>query len=136
MVEVQINLIAVLVAAAVSYILGGFWYSPLLFGKNWTAALGKSEEELKQVSKIKAYLGSLIATLIMAYVMAHFVAYANASTLLLGATTGFWAWLGFVATTGLINSLFQGKSMKLFIIDAGYFLVGMILMGAILGVWR
>ena len=134
--EVQINLVAVLVAAAVTYILGGFWYSPLLFGKNWTAALGKSEEELKQVNKIKAYLGTLVATLIMAYVMAHFVAYANATTILLGATTGFWAWLGFAATTGFINSLFQGKSMKLFVIDAGYFLVGMILMGAILAAWR
>lgn len=136
MTEVQINIWAVLVAMAAQYVLGGFWYSPLLFGKAWMAALGVSEEELRKVNKVAAYGGTLVATFIMAYVLAHFVAYAGANTVLLGLTTGFWTWLGFVGTTLLINGLFQGRSMKLWVIDAGFYLVGLLVMGAVLGAWR
>ena len=135
MVEVQINIWAVLLATVLHYILGAFWYSPLLFGKFWLELVGQSAEDLKK-GAVKAYIGSFLATLVMAYVLAHFVQYAGATTLLQGATAGFWAWLGFVATTSGINMLYQNKPWKLYLVDVGYFLAGLIIMGAVLGVWQ
>ena len=132
---VDINYLAVLTATVVHYVLGAFWYSPKLFGKTWIELVGRNEEDLKQ-GAVKAYIGSFLFTFLIAYVLAHFVAYANANTMLLGATTGFWAWIGFIATTAGINALYQKKPLKLYMIDAGYYLAGLLLMGAILGIWR
>lgn len=46
--EVNINYLAVLIAAIVSMIVGGLWYSPILFGKMWTKAMGWNEETMKE----------------------------------------------------------------------------------------
>ena len=63
--------------------------------------------------------------------MTHFASYANAHTLMDGALTGFWAWLGLVATTTAINGVFQGKSWNLWLIDNGYLLLSLVVIGAI-----
>lgn len=51
----KINYLAVLVAAISTFLIGGLWYSPLLFGKAWMNANGFSEAELQTFSKARMF---------------------------------------------------------------------------------
>jgi hypothetical protein len=125
------------VAAVVNFLIGGLWYSPVLFAKKWMAYVGTTEEEIrKRGGATKAYIGAFVSALVMAYVLAHFVNYSSAQTLTAGIQTGFWAWLGFVATTSITNVFFEHRPFGLFLINTGYNLVCLAVMGAILAAWR
>ena len=52
-----------------------------------------------------------------------------------GLQGGFWNWLGFVMPVTLGIVLWEGKSWKLFGINAGYYLVSLPIMGVILAMW-
>lgn len=134
--NVELNYGAVLVAAVINMILGAFWYSPILFAKPWMKLIGKKEEDLKKGNMPLLYGSSFASYLIMSYVLAHVIYYSQATTFLEGMVTGFWMWLGFVVTTSGVNSLFEGKHMQLTAINLGYPLVGLMLMGAVLAVWK
>lgn len=140
MTDVIINYWAVLACGVASQVLGMIWYSPMLFGKQWMALMGIKAETPEEIKKMKqkarpAYIASFIASLIMAYVLAHFVQYAGAYSIADGMQAGFWIWLGFVGTIGFTNAMFDGKPIKLVVINTGYFLATLLVMGAILAVW-
>ncbi len=128
---VSINYVSIIVAAVAAMAIGAAWYSPILFAKQWMKLVDKSEADLKKNAN-QGYLLTAVAWLVVAYILAHFVSYTNADTISTGAITGFWAWLGFVATTGAINTAFSGRPWKLWLIDNGYHLVALIVMGAII----
>lgn len=137
--EVDINYLAVLVAAIVAFALGALWYSPLLFAKPWMAAIGKTADEIKAEmagrSMPLTYGLSFLAWLVTAFVLAHIVDYAVATTFGAGLATGLWVWLGFMITYEVIHSLFGGRNVRLSAINSGYHLVGVLIMGAILAAW-
>lgn len=133
--QVDINYWAVIVAAIASMITGSIWYAPPVFGKTWLKLSGKTEADWKNSGKM-SMIGAMISALVMAYVLAHFVDYVQADTFSEGLQTGFWLWLGFVATTSMVNSLFQGQSKKLWILDSANHLVSLLAMAAILAIWR
>jgi uncharacterized protein DUF1761 len=137
----NLNLLAVLVAAISTMVVGFVWYSPILFAKPWMREMGydpndKSRVQEMQKSAGPAYLGSFVASLVSAFVLALFLHQMRAQSLGLGLLVGSHVWLGFVATVQLTGVLFMKQSMKLFAINTGYQLVCYLVMGAILGVWR
>ncbi len=138
MVPVSINFLAVVVAAALSLVLGAIWYSPALFGKQWLKSIGKTGEDMASMRKnaAKSYAATAVASLLVAYVMARFVSYADATTLAQGAQIGFWAWLGFAATTAVGVYLFEGRKKELYLINQGYHLLEFLVLGALLAVWH
>jgi hypothetical protein len=133
--ELIINYWAVLAAAVVNMAVGALWYSPMMFANNWMKLIGKKKEELSGNANQSLAL-MFVGALVMAYVMAHFVGYAQADTMLEGVVTAFWAWLGFVATTQVSEVLFERRPFNLFMINAGYYLVAMLLMGWVLAIWQ
>ena len=136
--SVDINYLAVLVAGAVSMALGAFWYSPAAFGKMWMQLSGLTEasmDEAKKKGMSKLYGIAFIGSLVMSYVLAHFVDYAEATTVSDGLQIGFWTWLGFSATLRLGSVLWEGKPVKLYILNTAYDLINLLVMGAILAVW-
>lgn len=139
MIEVHINYLAILVSAVIMFGLGALWYSPVMFAKPWLASLGKTEEQLREDAGNRSmpltFGLSFVAYFVMAFVMSHVIDYAAADTLADGLRTGFWLWLGMVATTTLVLSLFESRSLRLYTIDIGYHLIGMLIMGGILAVW-
>ena len=135
MITVTVNYLAILVAAVAMMAVGFVWYSQPVFGKMWMGLIGKSMDDLKK-GAAKAYGLSFVAALIECYVLAHFVAYAGATTVVTGVITGLWVWLGFVATILFSEFLFPGRSMKLYILQIAYHLVELVVAGAILAVWR
>ena len=129
----EISWLAVIVAAVIKFLIGWGWYSPMLFGKQWQD-LAKVTPEQVQSGLIPALIAEFIGDLIMAYVLARFVAhygYGFGSGLLVG----FMAWLGFVATVMANQIFYERKPQQLIVINAGYLLVSLLVMGALLGVW-
>lgn len=132
---VEINFWAILLASLMNMIVGGLWYSLNLFGRPWMRYIGKTEEELKG-GAAPGYVGMTLASVVMAYVLAHFVSFADATSLSQGAVVGLWAWIGFVATSMSGDWLFAGRPRGLYFINVGYYLAALPLMGALLAVWR
>ena len=135
-----VNMLAVLVAAVATMILGFLWYSPPLFGKPWMALMGydpadkaKTEEMRKGAGKL--YATSFIASLVAAAVLSKIIAVTTIHSVLYGMKFGAGVWLGFVATVQLTDSLFGKKPVKLYLINTGYQLVCYLAMGAILAAW-
>lgn len=92
-------------------------------------------EEAKKKGMAKSYITMFIGLLVMSYVLAHFVDYAQATTVLGGLTAGFWLWLGFIATVMLGSVLWEGKPVTLYLINVAHYLAVLIVMGIILAVW-
>lgn len=132
-----INYLAVVVSAIVSMVLGGFWYSPFLFGKRWTEGMNFAPKDLLDMKKRAnaSYAINFLLLLLMAFVLAHFVDYAQATTFIEGVQAGFWVWLGFIATVSLGSVLWEGKPIQVYLINAGYQLVSLVMMGIILTLW-
>ncbi len=133
---VSINWLAVIVATIANMVIGGLWYSPVLFGKQWMKLVGISQKEIdSQKSQMpKFYLAAFVAALITAYVLAIFIKFVGASTIFAGAVVGFWAWLGFVATTTLSLVIWEKRNSNLYVLNNGQILISFAVMGAILAV--
>jgi hypothetical protein len=143
-----INYLAVLVAAIVIFVLGGLWYSPVLFMKKWLALQNRSEEQMRAeaaaanmpVLYISAFVTALVTSWVMAHLLGHFAAAVDPNVMhpsaAHGATFGFVCWLGFAAPTSYATAIFSGKPKQLWLIDSTYNLVAFVLAGAILGAWR
>lgn len=135
---VDVNLVAVLVAAVAAWVLGAVWYSPVLFAKPWlkmVTARGAKEKDLKDNAAV-AMVGSGLVFLVMSYVLAYLVGLVGADSFVEGVTVGAWIGLGFVATWAIVNALYDGTRKKMWAINTGYSVLALMLMGAILGVWR
>lgn len=132
---VDINYLAVLAAGVTSMIVGAAWYSPALFGKQWMKLIGLTEEDKKKTNLGQTYGTMFVLSLVLAYVMAHFVGYVGVTTIGEAVQFGFWIWLGFVFTTKGAQSVFVKQPLNLFGIDVGYHLVQMVVMAVILTVW-
>ncbi len=136
--NVNVNYLAVLVAAIVQMVVGALWYSPMVFGKMWMKLSGLNAKQLEEAKKKgmgKSYFLMFLGTLVMSYVLAHFVFYTGATSFILGMQTGFWIWLGFLATTTMGMVLWDNKPWSLYVLNNGYNLVVLLLMGGILAVW-
>ncbi|WP_342598825.1 DUF1761 domain-containing protein [Psychrobacillus sp. FSL H8-0483] len=128
-----INFFAVIAAGLSAFVIGGLWYS-VLFAKAWMKENGFDEEKLKNANMAKIFGGSFIFSLIISFVLALFL--GPERNAMMGATAGFMAGLFWVATTMGITYLFERKSLKLFLINAGYHVVTFMIMGLILGLWK
>jgi hypothetical protein len=131
---VQIHYPAVLAAAALGFVIGGLWYSPLLFAKPWMQAAGITEEQTRQASMAKVFGFSALATLVMALNLAAFI--GPKASLGFGLFAGFAAGLGWVAMSLGVIYLFEQRPLKLWLINSGYQVVTYTVMGGVLGVWR
>lgn len=127
------NIIPVLVAAAVSFVIGALWYT-VLFGKMWRRSLGISEDA-KMTGMGKTLAIGFVIEVVRAYVMLMVVAAMGAYSFATGAEAGFWMWLGFTATIGLGQVIYENRAWKSFVISFGYHLVALIVVGGILATW-
>lgn len=132
--SLQFNFAAVIAAAALSFALGGLWYSPLLFAKPWMKECGLSEEQTRSAPMARIFGLSALAALVMSLNLAAFIG-AKASLafgLFAGAATG----IGWVAMSLGVIYLFEQRSLKLWLINSGYQVLSYTLMGGLLGVWK
>jgi hypothetical protein len=132
------NIVAVAVAAASSFLIGGAWYSPKVFGAIWNRENGSAEktsESARQRGHPARVFGiSFIFALIAAALFAWWLGPAPPLSQALGS--GLIVGFGFAATSFGINYQFAGRSPKLWLIDGGYHTVQFLVYGLILGAWH
>lgn len=127
----EINYIAVIVAALLSFAIGGLWYSPLLFGKMWLEEIKLKAEEIKQKPSvfILSFTFSVIAVFIVADLLGPNPELVNAL-----AISGL---IGVLVFLGLgITYQFSNRTLRHLLIDGGYHIVQFTMFGLILGSWH
>src|ERR1700761_746095 len=129
-----INWLAVVAAAASSFVLGGIWYSPAVFANAWMKDSRLTHEEVKQSNMWRTFGCTAIFSLIMAANLAAFLA-TPTTTASWGAQAGFLAGIWTFCAIA-IHSLFELRSWRHIFINGGYSVVSLTLMGLILGCWR
>src|SRR5262249_36423933 len=117
MLEIPINWWAVLVAAAVKFVLGALWYSPPLFVRSWQREAGVDDAAMRRRLPV-AVPADALGSLIMAFVLVHAVRYAGAQGWGQGAAVGFFNWLGFIAVTQMPATIYEGRSWRFLAINA------------------
>jgi Protein of unknown function (DUF1761) len=130
----QINFLAVILAAASAFLLGGLWYSPVLFGKIWAREAGIPYDQPKKTHGAIVFAVSFIFSLIAATVFALFL--GRNPALNTAVRDGLAIGACWVATSFGINYQFAGRPFKLFLIDAAYHVAQFTLYGLILGLWH
>jgi hypothetical protein len=128
------NLFAIIASAASCFLLGGLWYSPMLFGKTWNREAGHGPKGPEGSHPAKVFAISIFYALIAAFAFAYVLGPTPepAYAIKLGFVTG----VGIVATSFGINYQFGNRSTLLWLIDAGYHIVQFLLFGLIMGVWH
>lgn len=132
---IPINWLAVLAAAAIRFVVGALWYSPLLFVKPWQAVAGVTDEQLNS-RFVRGIVVDAVMSLVMAFALANIIGASGITDWINGAGAGFWVWLGFIFATAITLWSFENRPLKLIAINTGQNLVALVLMGALLAVWR
>jgi len=133
------NYLAVVIAAIVSWLAGAAWYGVL--AKPWVAAQGKTMEEFRarreamrgSPAAYAPFLIAFVAELIMAWMLAGVLGHLGQVTVRNGVVSAAFLWFGFVLTTMAVNYAFGARGVKLAAIDAGHWLLVLLVQGAILG---
>lgn len=137
----EVNYLAILTCGIASMILGSVWYGPL-FGKPWMTMSGIKKPDVITTaikkSMARSYFLMFIGSLLMAFILSNILAYnvPASAGIVAGLAAGFCNWLGFVAPVTLGTVLWESKPWKLWFINAGYYLLQLMVFGVILVLWR
>lgn len=132
----KLNHLAIVVAAVVFFALGAVWYTVLQ--TPWLAGIGKTVDQLTQEnggSPLPFVIGFL-AVLVMCYTLGWIVQRGMEPTAGNGALTGATVAFGIVGAALALNYGFEARGFTLWLINAGYVFVGLVIAGAIIGAWR
>jgi hypothetical protein len=137
--NVEVNTLAVILAAVSSMVVGSVWYMPATFGKAWMKLTGvKPDRSSMSGAQMGVMYGSVfIASLLTAYILAHVTFLSNQyfkdSFLMDALSTAFWLWLGFTAARLYVHDTFENRSIKLTVLNAAHELVTVLVMALIIG---
>lgn len=127
----DINWLSVVLLTVLSFILGGLWHSPVMFGKAWSKELNRNKD-----AKINAPLifglsavAHFIALVLFAAFVGHDISLAD------GIVKGLIVSIGWISAGMGVTYLFASRSLKLFLIDAGFYVVFFVLAGIVFSLW-
>ncbi len=127
----ELNWIAVLLCGVGSMLLGGIWYSPLLFGRVWQRGAGLSDSDLAGGNPALIYGLAFVLSLAAAAMFALFLGrdMGLGPSVAAGAAAGlFW-----VAAAFGINYLFERRGLTHWLVNAGYHVLQFTMFGLVLG---
>lgn len=130
---------AVITVSVAAFMLGGLWYSPILFEDAWMQAHGYSRAQVDAIVNGLApfgFIGTYAAYLVTCLVTAVLCCKTDTRTWHAGAALGLLLWAGYAASIGLTTALFSTSSFSGWIIDSTFQLVFLVTSGAVLAVWR
>src|SRR5215475_8494145 len=116
-----VNLLAVLVSAIASMVVGFLWYSPALFANSWMKLMGYDPGDKEKIAEMQksagpSYFMSLIASILAAFVLGKLIGLSGFSNAVEGLKIGLVVWLGFVTTVQFTNALFSRQRNRLYMI--------------------
>ncbi|MEO6513499.1 MAG: DUF1761 domain-containing protein [Candidatus Saccharimonadales bacterium] len=141
--NVDVNYLAIFLAALSSMVVGSLWYMPAAFGNAWMKMSGVKMEKNKGMSAgtaVWVYGSVFVASLLTAYVLAHVTFLSHrffGNSLLQDAlSTAFWLWLGLTAARMYVHDTFEGRRKKLTLLNAAHELVTVLIMAVIIGLLK
>ena len=134
MLTFDVNWLAVVVSAVANMIIGAVWYGA--WAEPWLEGIGKTREWTEENQRPMDYVVAVVNSLLMAFFLANVIAWAGVSGFLPGLLMGLFMWLGFNGFSLAVNHAFEGRSTLLWFINSGTYLVGLLVMGVILGLWQ
>ena len=129
----QVNVLAVLTAAVVQWVLGWLWYG-VLFKKDWSALVVKDSSKSSSAGGVMALI--FIANLILSFALVKIVILTGWTTFGRGSLVGAITGLGFIAPPLFAQHISESRPFKLFGINVLYWLIAMYLSGGILAIWQ
>jgi len=130
----QINWLAVALAFIASMAIGFVWYLPAVLGKRWMAAIGKTEEDLKNVSGgAGIWVPMMAAAALTAVLLAVLISKLGLDNAVAGGWFALVLGLVFRAGGHVIHNGFAGRPAAVTMIDSGHDLLAMTVSGAIIG---
>ena len=128
-----VNWLAVIVATVVAFGLGALWYSKALFADAWMQEVGLTEEAINNANMGKVFGLTFLLQIISATGLSVFV--GPSGNWLDGLLAGLAVGLVWVATAYGVTYLFEQRPLRLWLINAGYYVVWYSLTGLIIGAW-
>lgn len=134
--RIRQNYLAIVLAAVACFLFEAAWYSYFL--EAWIDGIGRTREWLMAsgVNPSVQYATALLSAGIIAGAISCVTQITGPQTALRGMRVGALLWLGCVLTTWATEYVFEVRSYKLFAINTGFWLIGMVMMGAIVGGWK
>ncbi|MEY8849485.1 DUF1761 domain-containing protein [Psychroserpens sp. XS_ASV72] len=157
----EFNFLAFLVAAIVPLITGFIWYNPKTFGTAWARVAEMTEEKMKSGNMAVIFIVTLVLSFVLAFMVQFLVIHEMGAfgmvegdtssatyqafmeefggkyrTFKHGALHGAMSGLFFVLPILGINALFERKGWKYILINTGYWVLTIAIMGAIISGWK
>lgn len=132
--EIHVNYLAVLVAAIANYGIATIWYA-VIFGKVWQKLTGITDMRPAPLNIVLVLVGSLILSFVLYHSIVFGNAYMKMSGIAGGLMGGFFGWLGYIAPVTLSTKLYEKKPWGLWLLDNAFWLISLLVMGAILSSW-
>ena len=133
----DINWLAVIVAAIIPMLIGSLWYGPL-FGKLWMGMIGLTEEEIREdFNPLKSYGGSMVGAVLTAVVLAVLMPLMPGSGMVSNALTlAILCWLGFHVPFGWQSVAWENKPLGVYFLNLAYNLVAVATMALLIAAWQ
>jgi hypothetical protein len=134
----SINYVAVFAAAVLFFVIGSLWFS-FLFRELWTQELKRHNVVIKQPTSnviARNMFLTFAANCVAAYGMACLVTLVGVTTAYDGFVLGTIAAMSFAVTAVGSVFIWENRSLRLFLIDVGYPVAGIIASAMVLAVWR
>jgi uncharacterized membrane protein YjjP (DUF1212 family) len=135
--RIRQNYMAIFTAAMICFVLEAIWYG--VFMERWIAGVGSCSGWLMRtpsISPVRQYVTAVVAELVMAAAISCVTQLSGPQTVLRGIKAAVLLWLGFVATTWATQYGFELRPFNQLAINCGFWLLGMVVMGAIVGGWK
>lgn len=124
-------IIAILAAAVAGWLFGAVWYT--ILGRVWQTALGNDPDACKgQKMPLTPMLVSFLAALVMSAVLYQLLINLGVMGIQNGAAAGLTVGIGFVATSVLVNNMFQGKKLMVTLIDSAHWVLALVIEGVVI----
>ena len=128
----MVNYVSILVAAIVAYAFGMLYFSPKAFGAHWMKLSDMKKKD--KPSAVKIILG-FVSTLVTAYVLSLVLTYTAASNVLGAIKASLVVWAGFMGTLTLGSFLWEGKSIKLWVLNNIFNILQLVIISVIITIW-
>jgi hypothetical protein len=134
--DIKLNWVAILVAAIASFLFEALWFS--LFMNQWLTGIGRTKEWLMGTGLNPAiqYGTAIICSIIVAAVLTICIQASGEQTARRGIICGAVSWFGFIATGWAKEYIFEVRTLQIYVINTGYALIDLMLIGAIVGAWK
>lgn len=129
----DLNWLAIVIAAVVFFGMGAVWYQPKVMGRRWMKAAGVNPSDTSPNPWI--FVGTLVAYLLMAMVLAMLSRGIGASSFGDGLVLGLFTGVVFVAAQAWVNAAYEGRSLNLVLVNGGIGVIGHVIMAVIVTLW-